>query len=130
MSPIDSPLPGAPPFRLTSDDESGALVVRVEGELDLATAPRLIDALGEARARESAVPLVLDLERVTFMDSTGVRSLLEVERMRRDTGRPVALLSPSAAVTRVLDLVELRSTFVEIADLGPESIARVAQPAG
>lgn len=60
-------------FDLTvARDESGACRLTLRGELDLATAPRLEHALEEAGG-----DVLLDLRGLTFMDSTGVRVLLE-----------------------------------------------------
>ena len=55
-----------------SPDPRGGERVALRGELDLATAGRLEGALSEASS-----PVVLDLTGLTFMDSTGVRVLLE-----------------------------------------------------
>jgi anti-anti-sigma factor len=60
-------------FDLTLErDERGASRVTLRGELDLATAARLEQALAQA-----GNGVLLDLRELTFMDSTGVRVLLE-----------------------------------------------------
>ena len=60
-------------FDLTLErDERGASRVTLRGELDLATAARLEQALAQA-----GDGVLLDLRELTFMDSTGVRVLLE-----------------------------------------------------
>jgi anti-sigma B factor antagonist len=62
-----------------------ALVVRVDGEVDLWTAHRFEEALSRART-SSAPTIVVDLERVTFMDSAGVHVLVQsavADGMRR-----------------------------------------------
>jgi anti-sigma B factor antagonist len=46
----------------------------LEGELDLATIPLLDIAIADAVARGG--PITIDLSRMTFIDSTGVRSIL------------------------------------------------------
>jgi anti-anti-sigma factor len=76
-----------------------ALVVRVSGEIDIATAPALAEAL---RARlEAAGPgaeLIVDLAAVTFIDARGLATLLEAAETARSrgivlrtTGRPSCL---------------------------------------
>ena len=57
---------------------SGGTVVAVAGELDLATGPGLEQALGEQLGASGRV--ILDLARVTFMDSSGVRILRDAVR--------------------------------------------------
>src|SRR5688572_30037851 len=60
-------------FDLTaSPDPQGGQRLTLRGELDLATTERLESALADA-----GTPVVLDLSGLTFMDSTGVRVLLE-----------------------------------------------------
>ena len=60
-------------FDLTaSRDDQGRSLVTLRGELDLGTAEQLEQALAEADGE-----VLLDLRGLTFMDSTGVRVLLE-----------------------------------------------------
>lgn len=56
-------------------DGTGILVVSVEGELDLATAERL-EAPTEV-ARDADCALLLDLSQCSFIDSTGLRTVLQ-----------------------------------------------------
>jgi anti-anti-sigma factor len=112
-------------LRVATDAGERAVVVQVEGELDLAGAPRLAAAL-ESTDAGGRRPLVIDLASVSFIDSTGVRALVDAARSARESERPFALLTPSPAVIRVLDLVDLRRAFVEIPDLSAESLDRAA----
>jgi anti-anti-sigma factor len=74
---------------------------QVEGELDMATADDLSQLLGDATTDGHA--LVLDFSRVSFMDSSGLRALLE--RAGQPNGRgPVVIVNPSPQVRRVLDI--------------------------
>jgi anti-anti-sigma factor len=57
----------------------------VAGELDVASAPALDDALQRAEVSEVAV-ITIDLDGVSFIDSTGLRALLEAHA--RDTRHP------------------------------------------
>jgi anti-sigma B factor antagonist len=98
-------------LRLATETTGRAVVIRMAGELDLATAPSLTSAVEWAAEQADGLPLVLDMQDVSFIDSTGVRTLLEATRIAR---RPVALMSPSSAVTRVLDLTRLRGRFLEV----------------
>jgi anti-anti-sigma factor len=73
---------------------------KLEGELDLATAEDLGAVLGKAR---SDGPLVLDFSGVSFMDSSGLRALLEAVRSRDGDG-PLVILNPTPPVQRVFDI--------------------------
>ena len=79
--------------------------LRVVGEVDLATAPGLSQAISAA-LMEDPRGLVLDVSGVSFMDSTGIHALIEAARLMAEED-PLVLLSPSAQVRRVLDLLGL-----------------------
>jgi anti-sigma B factor antagonist len=70
------------PFNIEVLDRGDATIVRVVGELDVASAPLLDDALEKAEATDVSV-IAIDLTGVSFIDSTGLRALLEAHG--RDT---------------------------------------------
>lgn len=74
---------------------------RLEGELDMATAAGLTELL-RAAADEND-PVVLDFSGVSFMDSSGLRALLEGAGLPNGSG-PVVIVNPSPQVRRVLDI--------------------------
>lgn len=74
--------------------------VAVTGEIDAYTAPALAAALAAADHPE----LVVDLSGVEFVDSSGLRVLLEAHQTRQADGRTLVLAQPSPAVQRVLDV--------------------------
>ena len=74
---------------------------RLGGELDLATAQDLVSAI---RARtDGDGPLTLEFSGVSFMDSSGLRALLEAAT-GRDEGDGLVVLDPTPQVRRVLDI--------------------------
>lgn len=82
-------------FDLTVDrDERGATRLTLRGELDLGTAERLEQALAAAYGE-----VLLDLRGLTFMDSTGVRVLLESAERYAPGLRIVAPASGDVRVT-------------------------------
>jgi anti-anti-sigma factor len=76
--------------------------LRLAGELDLAGAPRLTEALLDFASSEGE--LHLDLTEVSFLDSSGLRVILALARSRVDNGS-VVVLDPSAAVRRILEIL-------------------------
>lgn len=108
------------PLQVTTETRPTALVLVLTGELDLAGAPTLVSAVEWAAGEPGDLPIVMDMRGVTFIDSTGVRTLLEAAGGSR---RRIALLSPSAAVTRVLDLTRLRGRFLEVESLDSAALA-------
>lgn len=93
---------------LTIDiDEGGAIVVH--GDIDMAGGPVLEAAILQ---REDERPLVIDLDDVSFIDSSGLRSLLGASRRARSRGAEVVLRSVGPEVARLLDITGTTSQFV------------------
>jgi anti-sigma B factor antagonist len=78
-------------------------VVRVGGELDIATAPALESNLLHAMDSEAA-SVVLDLERVTFIDSMGLRVLIWAANASREDGDRLRIDCGVGAVGRMIEL--------------------------
>jgi anti-sigma B factor antagonist len=79
----------------------GGAVLRIEGELDMATAPELEEALLEAGFEQR---LVIDLTGCTFLDSSAVRMLVASARDSDAAGGSLALVTPDAGILRVLQI--------------------------
>ena len=91
------------------NDRNG-LTVLLEGELDLATGPDLYSELDRLLALAPRA-LVLDLSRLTFIDSTGVSVLNTTREHALARGVHFALQAPSRAVERVLEITALWEHF-------------------
>jgi anti-anti-sigma factor len=79
-------------------------LLHLSGEVDSATLPQLERRLAESVAK--AADLTLDLSELTFMDSSGLRLLIEVAHQLEGSGKLI-LLAPSGIVRRVLELTQL-----------------------
>ncbi|MBT8202350.1 MAG: STAS domain-containing protein [Acidimicrobiia bacterium] len=77
-------------------------IVTVVGEIDLASAPNLESTLADRIG--SGVKLIVDLDRVTFIDSTGLRVLISSHREVENHGGSFAVVPGSGPVARLLDL--------------------------
>jgi anti-sigma B factor antagonist len=84
-------------------------VIAVEGELDLATAPRLKWMLIDSLEDEHTL-LVLDLSRASFMDSTALGVLVGVSRGLGPDAR-LAIVCGSEDVARIFELSGMDSVF-------------------
>jgi anti-sigma B factor antagonist len=78
-------------------------VIQVSGEIDLATCPQLRNVLAELVDR-GVRHLVIDLEQVSFLDSSGIGVLMGTLRRVRELDGSLRLTAPSAQVRRVLEL--------------------------
>ena len=81
------------------------MVVRVQGEVDTATAPRMGQAIDGQLSRRRRV--VLDLSEVEFMDLHGLAVLMRASRRARADGGSFALERPAHCVVRLLELVRV-----------------------
>jgi anti-sigma B factor antagonist len=88
----------------------GYEVLAVEGEIDIATAPRMIAALNEVLA-EIESPLVVDLSSVVFMDSTGLALLMNARRRVVRRGQGFAIVCPPGPIGRVFEIADMIETL-------------------
>jgi anti-sigma B factor antagonist len=92
------PLPE--PFRCDVVPGHGQVRLVVVGELDLATGAILDRTLRDLVA-SNFDRLVIDLRRVAFMDSSGLRLLMRWDETARDGGTELSLIAGPPAVQRV-----------------------------
>ncbi len=82
--------------------EGDPTVVRVVGEMDIASSPGLTAALsGQCRDIE------LDCSGVTFFGAAGVNALVAAHRSCAERGGNLVLVDPSPSVRRVLKIFQL-----------------------
>lgn len=88
----------------------GYLLIEVRGELDLSSVPYLRDRMSAILTRPSP-GLIADLSGLKFIDSSGVRALLDLQRRVRLLGGTLMLAAPGQAVLRTLQVMGLDGTF-------------------
>jgi anti-sigma B factor antagonist len=90
-------------FSAVADTSDRATVLKLQGELDVATAPALEEAVAMAFAAHPS-SLVVDLTDLSFLDSTGIRVLVSAGRRADESSCSLVLLAPTPQVLRVLRL--------------------------
>jgi anti-anti-sigma factor len=80
----------------------GTMMVDVRGELDLASIATLRDDLASRVVAMRPPHVVVDLGLVTFMDSTALGALINVQRSARSVGASLQVANPSPFVARML----------------------------
>jgi len=97
---------------LTIDKEKSpsGFLIRVVGEVDLYSSPELRKAILKAIPSADG-GLEINLAEVTYIDSSGVATLVEGLRSAREHGTGFVLVAPSQAVIQVLELARLDSIF-------------------
>jgi anti-anti-sigma factor len=107
---------GEPEFEVTRRRTQGGVVVVVRGEIDVATIDVVETQLAEAIAESTLV--YLDLREVTFVDSAGIRLVVEAARELGAKQGEIVVVRGPAAVQRVFDLVGLEGR-VRMVDAPP-----------
>jgi anti-sigma B factor antagonist len=82
------------------------LVIALAGELDMHSAGRVAEELHSAEATDAG-RIVLDLSRLEFMDSSGLRVIVDADARSRRNGDRFELIRGPAPVQRVFELTAL-----------------------
>ncbi|NUR61628.1 MAG: STAS domain-containing protein [Catenulispora sp.] len=96
-------------FTVSATASETAARVAVSGDVDLAAADRLLAAV--APLIRPGAEVAVDCADVRFLDSAGLRALLELNRKAQDAGGTLALVAPSEAVSRLLELAGVAGLF-------------------
>jgi len=96
-------------FSCEASGTSGRMVLVVAGEVDLAAADRLSEALDRGLVPDGV--LAVDLSAVTFIDSMGLRTLIKAAQKADEVDARLRLAAVPAAVTRVLELAGVSGLF-------------------
>ena len=107
------------PLDVTTEQHPGQTRVVLVGELDIASTQTLENELLAIEANSPGT-LVLDLRRVEFIDSTGLRALIAADERARSDGRRLAVVRGPNAVERLLAVTQLDQRLDIVED--PDSI--------
>jgi anti-sigma B factor antagonist len=98
------------PLAVKRTSNDGVELLLVEGELDIATAPRLISILNQS-VQDALQSLVIDLSRVGFMDSTGLALLINAHRRLTRRSKGFAVVCPPGPLRRVFEMTDMVDTL-------------------
>ena len=96
------------PFSVKVEKSSSTCVLKVAGELDIATVGHLRLAFKSCGNAD----LVVDLAELTFIDSTGLGAFIEHEQRCSATGNAFSLINPSKPMLRLLEVAGLTKRFL------------------
>ena len=106
----------------TSTRQSGnATIVDVTGDITLYNTPRLRKVILDLLKEDRSPRVVINLQRVNYIDSAGVASLVEGLKISRDLKSGFALYGLSRTVREVLELTRLTRVF-ELYDTEEEAL--------
>lgn len=105
-------------FRIVRSDRPGMVILSLHGELDLACNGSLAEAAIDIPPRAQ---LILDLAGLSFIDSSGLRTIMSLDLRSRAEGWSLSLARPAPAVRRLLTLCAIDDR-VDIRDKTPEDL--------
>ena len=111
------------PLAVERSSKDGVELVLVEGEVDIASASRLISVLNSSVA-EAIKSVVVDLTRVGFMDSTGLALLINANRRLSLRRKGFAVVCPPGHLRKVFEITDMIETLRVCPD--QESAARAS----
>jgi anti-anti-sigma factor len=107
-------------LEVRTEDRNGLVHVALVGELDLSTVTKVQE---ELRKVEAASPptLVMDLSKLTFLDSTGLRCIITADERARQEGRRMVIVRGPDPVQRVFAITRLEERLEMVDDAGTVS---------
>ena len=102
-------------LEIKTQDRNGLVHVALVGELDLSTVAKVQEELRRVEA-DSPPTVVVDLSKLTFLDSTGLRCILTADERARDQGRRVVIVRGPDAVQRVFTITRLEERLEMVDD--------------
>ena len=102
---------------VSTEDRDGLVHVALVGELDLSTVAKVQEELRRVEANSLAT-LVVDLSKLSFLDSTGLRCIVTADERARDEGRRIVIVRGPDAVQRVFAITRLDDRLDMVDDAG------------
>jgi anti-sigma B factor antagonist len=99
----------------------GVASLDLEGEVDVFTAPSLRQAIMD-QAENGSKQLLVNLEKVEYLDSTGLGILIGGNKRLAEAGGALLLVGPSARIRRLFEITQL-NTILRIFDNEADALA-------
>lgn len=109
-------------LRVGRTSDAGVTTLMFTGDLDIATLVEAEDAVAAAE-REAPDVLVVDLSALAFLDSSGVRLVLQAEARARAAGRRLAVVLGTGRALRLFEVLGLLNRL-EVVE-GPDGLSGV-----
>lgn len=97
-------------MEIVTEDIGGASLVRVSGEVDMSNSPAVRDTL-MVLIGEKVPAIVIDLGGVTYMDSSGIATLIEGLQVTTSYGGKFRIAALTSKVRQVFELARLTDVF-------------------
>lgn len=97
-------------LEVESEQRGDATVLSLRGEIDVYTAPRLRQTIVDL-VDGGAIRLVVDMERVDFLDSTGLGVLVEGLKRVKNRNGSLSLVATQDKILKIFDITGLNKAF-------------------
>jgi anti-anti-sigma factor len=104
-------------LEVRTEDRNGLVHIALMGELDLSTVAKVQEELQKVEAA-SPPTLVMDLSKLTFLDSTGLRCIITADERAREDGRRMVIVRGPDPVQRVFAITRLEERLEMVDDAG------------
>ena len=94
-------------MEVKSFEKEGVLVFQVNGEINISTSPELRKIF----EKEPKKKIVIDFEKVTYIDSSGLATLVEVLKRTKTQGGTLGLAGMSDKVKSLFEITKLDKLF-------------------
>ncbi|MBL7069440.1 MAG: STAS domain-containing protein [Candidatus Omnitrophica bacterium] len=97
-------------MQVVVSEKDGIFICRVEGEIDINTAVQLKKAFDKL-IREKRDKIVISMEKVSYIDSSGLATLVELLKNFRKYGARMKLAGLTAKVKSLFEITKLEKLF-------------------
>jgi anti-anti-sigma factor len=108
---------------LSAGDEDGRLRIALFGEFDLAGVKPFREVVAPAIGSDTYRDIEFDLERLTFIDSSGLHALAEADRAMRTRGGSVHVVCSAPHLLKIFQLIGLDRVLTIVAHPQPARAA-------
>jgi anti-sigma B factor antagonist len=108
------------PLEMATEQQGHTTFLRFRGELDLAAKERFRE-VAESLERNGLRRVVLDLRGLTFIDSSGLRAIIDLWKRSQDDGFDLTIVRGGPSIARVFELVGLDDVLTTVDGNSPAS---------
>lgn len=97
-------------MQVNISEKDGISICKVDGEIDINTAPQ-VKTKFDNLIREKKEKIIINMEKVNYIDSSGLATLVELLKNFRKYGARLKLVALSAKVRSLFEITKLEKLF-------------------
>ncbi len=94
-------------MQIIAKKNNDTLILELDGELDQHTASYTKEVMDKHLFENSSKQVILDLQKLDFMDSTGIGVLIGRYKKMKEKNIPIFILNPSSHIDRILNMTAI-----------------------